>query len=163
MSKSIEISKKHGINPTILFCAWCGKETGELGLVGRTSKLKCRTCGAIVYGKRTGKVYCPACGSEGRGRDLFDCVEMDVEVPKNMSCGLCDECKKRKEASDAEVKKGGIYWKCPVCGSKGALKAGSELAKMVRKKMKIKKPNPVGIEFTAEECPVCQKSIIKDS
>lgn len=39
MSKpSIKLSPKNGINPTIGICAWCGKETGELILLGKLPK-----------------------------------------------------------------------------------------------------------------------------
>lgn len=31
---SIKISKKHGVNPTIPVCAWCGKEKNEVALLG---------------------------------------------------------------------------------------------------------------------------------
>lgn len=35
MSKEIEISPKHGLNPTIPVCFWCGKEKNEIALLGR--------------------------------------------------------------------------------------------------------------------------------
>ena len=35
MSKGIEISPKHGLNPTIPVCFWCGKEKNEIALLGR--------------------------------------------------------------------------------------------------------------------------------
>lgn len=35
MSKSIKLSPKHGVNPTIPVCFWCGKEKNEVALLGR--------------------------------------------------------------------------------------------------------------------------------
>lgn len=35
MSNGIEISPKHGLNPTIPVCFWCGKEKNEIALLGR--------------------------------------------------------------------------------------------------------------------------------
>lgn len=35
MSRNIKLSPKYGLNPTILLCPVCGKETNELALVGR--------------------------------------------------------------------------------------------------------------------------------
>lgn len=35
MSKSIPLSPKHGANPTIKTCAWCGKSTNEILLMGK--------------------------------------------------------------------------------------------------------------------------------
>lgn len=30
----VRISKKHGLNPTMPVCFWCGEETGEIALMG---------------------------------------------------------------------------------------------------------------------------------
>ena len=35
MAKSIRISEKHGVNPTIPLCFWCGKEKNEVVLLGK--------------------------------------------------------------------------------------------------------------------------------
>lgn len=35
MSKNINLSPKHGVNPTIPICFWCGKEKNEIALLGR--------------------------------------------------------------------------------------------------------------------------------
>lgn len=35
MSKKILISEKHGVNPTIPICFWCGKEKNEVALLGK--------------------------------------------------------------------------------------------------------------------------------
>lgn len=35
MGNGIEISPKHGLNPTIPVCFWCGKEKNEIALPGR--------------------------------------------------------------------------------------------------------------------------------
>lgn len=32
---SIRLSEKHGLNPTLGVCFFCGEETGEIGLLGR--------------------------------------------------------------------------------------------------------------------------------
>lgn len=34
MSSSIRLSPKHGVNPTIPVCFWCGEERGEIALLG---------------------------------------------------------------------------------------------------------------------------------
>lgn len=34
MSDGIKISKKHGVNPTMVMCAWCGEHKGEIALFG---------------------------------------------------------------------------------------------------------------------------------
>ena len=35
MANSIPLSPKHGLNPTIPVCAWCGREKNEIALMGR--------------------------------------------------------------------------------------------------------------------------------
>lgn len=35
MSKNIRISEKHGVNPTIPICFWCGEEKNEVALLGK--------------------------------------------------------------------------------------------------------------------------------
>lgn len=38
MSDSIKLSPKHGVNPTIPVCFWCGKPKNELALLGKIDK-----------------------------------------------------------------------------------------------------------------------------
>jgi len=38
MSKNIRISPKHGVNPTMGICMWCGKPTGTIAFCGRLPK-----------------------------------------------------------------------------------------------------------------------------
>lgn len=38
MSNTIKISPKHGLNPTIPICFWCGQDKNEVGLLGKIDK-----------------------------------------------------------------------------------------------------------------------------
>lgn len=38
MSDSIKLSPKHGVNPTIPLCFFCGEEKGEIALLGKIGK-----------------------------------------------------------------------------------------------------------------------------
>lgn len=38
MSNSIKLSPKHGVNPTIPICFWCGKEKNEIALMGKIDR-----------------------------------------------------------------------------------------------------------------------------
>lgn len=38
MAKSIRVRQKHGVNPSIPVCFWCGKEKNEIVLLGRLPK-----------------------------------------------------------------------------------------------------------------------------
>jgi len=69
--------------------------------------------------------------------------------------GLCDKCEANDVAMKKVVEEGGIYWKCSDCGSGGAIRCGSGLAQAVREQSGIKAPDPVGAEFSKNDCPVC--------
>lgn len=38
MSNEVKLSPKHGVNPTIPICFWCGKEKNEVALLGQINK-----------------------------------------------------------------------------------------------------------------------------
>lgn len=40
MAKSIKLHKEHGLNPTLSVCIICGKDTGEIALLGAAYKGK---------------------------------------------------------------------------------------------------------------------------
>lgn len=65
MSKGIRVSEKYGLNPTIGICFFCGKETGEIGIMGR-----------VTNGKR------------GRA-----CEEIEAPKYSVLSYEPCDDCK----------------------------------------------------------------------
>ena len=35
MAAGVRLSPKHGVNPTLPVCFWCGKERGDIALLGR--------------------------------------------------------------------------------------------------------------------------------
>lgn len=39
-SKGVELSPRHGVNPTLLTCFWCGRQTGGIALLGRIRSKK---------------------------------------------------------------------------------------------------------------------------
>lgn len=73
MSKGIEISPKHGLNPTIPVCFWCGKDKNEIALLGRIREKTTNRFGANVT-KR----------------------DSDIEAPRKtiLDYEPCDECMK---------------------------------------------------------------------
>lgn len=82
MSKGIEISPKHGLNPTIPVCFWCGKEKNEIALLGRIREKTTNRFGANVT-KR----------------------DSDIEAPRRMVLDYepCDECKKMWDSGVAVI------------------------------------------------------------
>lgn len=67
---SIELSPKHGLNPTIKMCFYCGEESGEIAIMGRI-----REKGA-------------------NGKPIKD---SDVEAPRQMLLDYqpCEKCKEK--------------------------------------------------------------------
>lgn len=57
----IKLSPKHGLNPTIPICFWCGKEKGEIALLGHIGN---RRKGEDIEAPRNmvlDYIPCPAC------------------------------------------------------------------------------------------------------
>jgi len=71
MSNGITLSPKHGVNPTIPVCFFCGQPKNEIALMGRVYERD----------KRTGKKV----------------LGSDLEAPKNMVLDYepCDHCKEQ--------------------------------------------------------------------
>lgn len=82
MSKGIEVSPKHGLNPTIPVCFWCGKDKNEIALLGRIREKTKNRYGANVT-KR----------------------DSDIEAPRRMVIDYepCDECKKMWDSGVAVI------------------------------------------------------------
>ncbi len=149
---SVLLSKKHGVNPTLALCCLCGKKTGEILLLGKCNEYKCQDCGFVIYGRLAPKdKSCTQCGGQ------MELVATDVEAPTQLrSVELCEECAATNEEHAALVRQGGIYWRCRTCGSTGIIRPGTGFALKVRHKAQIVAPNPVGVDLTPKECPVCQ-------
>ena len=82
MSKGIEISPKHGLNPTIPVCFWCGKEKNEIALLGRIREKTTNRFGANVTER-----------------------DSDIEAPRRMVLDYepCDECQKMWDSGVAVI------------------------------------------------------------
>ena len=148
---SIPLSKDRGLNARLTTCTHCGKDGRELALIGSGDYLHdCRTCGAKVLGTKQMR-KCPSCKEVG---SLY--VDRRLEDNEKLPMGLCEECENKSKEAEEIVKAGGIYWKCSDCGSSGAIRAESGMAKAVRAHTGVAPPKPTGIEFSKEEhCPVC--------
>lgn len=82
MSKGIEVSPKHGLNPTIPVCFWCGKDKNEIALLGRIREKTKNRYGANVT-KR----------------------DSDIEAPSRMVIDYepCEECMKMWDSGVAVI------------------------------------------------------------
>ena len=148
----MRLSKEKGVNPKLTFCRRCGGDTEELMLIGANEgKFTCSQCGMVSFGSQP-MGYCPNC----KQNHLMTRTGTIGEYEKLPASEPCDKCKKEITKHESIVAKGGVYWKCTKCGSEGVIKGTTELAKEVRKRHKIKKPAPCGIDFEGTYlCPVC--------
>lgn len=82
MSKGIEVSPKHGLNPTIPVCFWCGKDKNEIALLGRIREKTKNRYGANVTKQ-----------------------DSDIEAPRRMVLDYepCDECQKMWDSGVAVI------------------------------------------------------------
>ncbi len=145
---SIRLHKEKGLNPHLTVCPRCGKDSPEILLLGAVNKVyKCLSCNTDYIG-RPKKGVCLKCSAR---------VKLDREINdgERLPGNNCDECKEELELFDKVVAEGGIFWKCEDCKQTGVIRAASEMAKAVRKKMDIAPPKPCGVNFTKEECPAC--------
>lgn len=73
MSKSIRLSRKHGVNPSVGVCFWCGKDDGSVLLMGRLpndAEAPRRAC--------AGYDPCPDCKAQFDQPDCVVFIEADT-------------------------------------------------------------------------------------
>ena len=64
----MRLHNKHGLNPTLAVCFWCGKERGDIALLGAAYKGEAPTRMVIDYAP------CDACKAErAKGVTLIEC------------------------------------------------------------------------------------------
>ena len=148
MSNSISLHKIKGLNPHLSICYKCGKDNGEIILLGNNDSLnRCNNCDI----QQIGRGKCTNC--EANNWSFIRNIDEEEKLPWN----LCKECESEKKEHEAIVADGGIYWKCSNCNSNGVIKKTSPICQEVRRQMNIDLPNPCGVEFTSKECPICSK------
>lgn len=144
----MQLHPEKGLNPHLTTCPRCGGEGQEILLLGKHNKIyKCPSCGQTHIG-RPKKGNCQKCGTV---------VEFEREIGESerLPGGFCDACKEEIEKFKKVIAEGGIHWKCEECRREGVITHDAPLAAAVRKKLGIFAPDPCGITFTKEECPVC--------
>lgn len=136
-----------GVNPHLTYCRRCGVDAGEIILLGTNDRvLECSVC----HLKLIGGGKCPEHPSAYTPFDRV--IDEHERLP---AIEPCDACKAEIMLHKSIVAEGGVYWKCPD-GHEGVIKATAPLAKQVRDSAGIQAPDPVGIEFTIEQCPCDQ-------
>lgn len=152
---SITLSPDRGVNPRMTRCEGCGQDTPVLALLGDADYLHiCRSCDKKILGKKNMR-KCPLCGA------LALVADRRLDEYEKIPMGLCDACTAKNVEMGEVVKAGGVYWRCSDCGSTGAIRGEADLAKAVRERANIQAPDPVGVEFSKQDCPVCSPERIE--
>ena len=156
MSGNIQLSSDRGVNPRVGLCPKCGKENGEVLLLGTQDYIwKCSRCSVeSLHGSYTSK-NCPVCEQNGLER-VRRLGKSEMVVGRS----LCKACEEEKAEHWKVVSEGGVYFKCKDCRATGVIKA-SNFAKAVRESAGIAAPKPVGVEFTKDDCPSCSSQEVK--
>jgi hypothetical protein len=151
---SIRLHPTKGVNPHLTICAWCRKDL-SIALPGADDGVyECRSCNRTHLGRHP--ETCP-CGAGGYGNFV---KVRTLEEGEKLNIGeLCDDCLKKKKEHDAEVARGGIYWKCERCGSAGVIKAEAPISQNVRKQTGIEPPKPCGVKLDRADCPACSGDV----
>lgn len=147
--ESILLHPEKGVNPFIMQCMHCGKNTGIV-LLGRRQYIDvCNNCDTCVIGgfDREG---CPKCGRHERHRK-------PIHDGDRLAGGICEGCQRfNTEAYNAAVESNAIILRCDKCGMRAVLRGDHELAIAARKERPEYDHKPLGLRVTAEQCPRCQ-------
>lgn len=149
---SILLHPKKGVNPRIMACAQCGASCG-VALLGRNEYVyECSHGNKCIGGRPNADTYSCGCTPYQfhRGAKIDD----TAVIPG----GLCDKCQQENTLQADIVKEGGIYFKCADCNERGAIRK-NEFTEAVRKHAGVYAPDPLGIEFTKNDCPICTKVV----
>lgn len=144
-------AKDTGLRQT--FCQRCGRNAGEITLLdGQDTLYRCESGEHNHIGLPQNR-KCDPCGVRTTFIKIRK-IEPSERLPAPDPCAICAE---ELAEWDAEIKKGGAYFKCMDCGAHGVLLADSDLAKAVRKKLKIRPPEPAAIQINKSVCANCAK------
>lgn len=147
------LHKEKGLNPHMTYCPRCYNDGPELVLLGAHDKVyKCTNpdCGLAHIGKPKGGV-CQKCKTGV-------VYERKIEDHERLPGSLCKSCEDQVKMVEA----GGIFFKCKDCNTIGAIQAEHPYSKEVRAKLNVQPPDPCGIEFDKDSCPVCTGQVKHD-
>jgi len=109
MKDSIRLHKEHGLNPTMPVCFWCGKDTGEIALLGAAFKGEAPMRMVMDY------TPCDSCKTDfAKGVVLVQVTEHPNTAqqppiqgnlyPTGKLCVVTDECIERMFNEDASAR-----------------------------------------------------------
>jgi len=149
MSASIRLHPEKGLNPHLAICPRCGKDNGEIVLLGAHCKeYICKDCGQTHIGRQD---KCMNCGSFHSLRYAGEIGDHE-KIPTN----LCKECEEELDSFKKIVDDGGIYFRCIACHANGVIPKTHSVVALVREKLNLP-TGPCGIEVEKKDCPVCRE------
>lgn len=92
---SIRLHRKYGVNPTVAVCWWCGKDTGEVVLLGASYQ------GEAPHRMVVHREPCPACVENmKKGITLIEAVNQEEPEPTGRWCVITEDAARRAFTSD---------------------------------------------------------------
>lgn len=156
----IKMHPEYGMNPHPSICPLCGQRDGTIVMLGAVNnRFRCDRCKTVHVGDKRPISGCPRCRATSKHVKFFGKLRPEDAVVGN----ICTECQKKIDLADKIVAEGGIYWRCSDCRSRGAIKANHPLAKKARQDQGIPAPEPCGVEFNLNNCPVCGEAARKQA
>lgn len=146
----IPLHKERGLDPHLTFCPRCGGE-GAAVTVGAMRKAQLET-GQWAYAnvgqtEEMGRKLEKAGAMGSRHSLLWVELGEREKVPDSDPCPKCQEDLKQQRE---EVEKGGVYFRCSICGASGVIRAEVPYAEAVRIAYGKTNGEPCGVEF--DEC-----------
>lgn len=145
---SIKLHPTKGVNPHLGLCPRCGKDSGDILLLGTNDKkFVCNRCDLTSYGAS----HCLKCLDQNGETKV---IQEGEKIPSH----ICKECETEVNDLRAVVEAGGIFFECKDCGANGVIRKTDkegDFASEVRTRMKMPAPQPCGIRFSETNCPQC--------
>lgn len=145
----------------LIVCPRCGGESDKPIRRGKNDTIyRCFDCNREFIGSPPSKVHhlkkCPVCDTFNN--KVIEEHEVRGELLNTHICSKCEEEIAELAEFSEVVKAGGVYWRCNDCNNYGVI-LPNDFAKKVREEHGIFAPNPTGVIFTKENCPVCRDNI----
>lgn len=138
-----------GVREHPAFCPRCGLDVQPWRTRPTIFKFHCQGCdmkAVVTLGQVPDR--CPNCGT---GTSIWK-NEGPVPAAEKVPGEFCSPCMKVVEGYQAEIKKGGVAWRCTDCKGEGVEKADSDFSKAVRKEH----PGGAMVQMSRKNgCPLC--------
>jgi len=153
-----------GLNPRPCFCPACSGPSNNpthVDIGNRNAVWTCSTCQSMRYGL-TEPLVIGVDPTVAAAKDCTKCKAVQPGIIRPLIEGervpgaLCDDCADDDSALQARLAAGGVMFRCTACKTTGALAVDDAVAVAARTFQERPAPEPCGVEFDADNCPICK-------